>query len=273
MIKNQMTGRDWDGEAFNDCLARAGRVREGYWSAFVTLAWIASRCEAFVSATQIYEEENYASRGGLFTAAAWNTLNNEAGSRYGLAMSEAVGPLREALEAGHIPGGIARPQPADRSPRSKFQPIEPYQWKDWQRAFESDGLSLIPGLVDFAWPAEAVRRAFPISAGPVETGGVSSQVNKCFPDPLVQKKTARPTKPLSRRPGPKSKFKEKLFEIFKQRPGLLKQMSEKEMLTHVTTHWPDDNPPASARTVAAYWKEWSEARLSDVAKSRAELGS
>lgn len=157
---------DWLAEdylAFENCEARAGKVREGYWSPFSMLAWIVSRDERFVAATQLYEIERYANRGGPHTSTAWIVLSNVADARFGRAFSDAVEDLREALEAGHIDGGTA----IERATNSLIL-VPRHLWREWQRSFEHWGLVLIPGHYDFKWPSEAVRAAFPPDASPAK---------------------------------------------------------------------------------------------------------
>lgn len=88
-------------------IAAATTPREGFWTAWPTLAWIAPRDDRFTAATQTFEHNAYASRGGPHTAAAWMTLGDSAGERYGCTFSDAEASLREALEAGRLTGGIA----------------------------------------------------------------------------------------------------------------------------------------------------------------------
>ena len=149
---------DWDHRAFEERMDRAKqlRPREGYWSPFSTLGWIASRSEQFLAATQLFEEETYANRGSLFSASAWWTIGNEAGARFGMTLTGASDPLREALESGAILGGVAR-----NFSSGEMEEIKPHQWTDWAVAYKHQGLQLLPGYVDFKWPADAIRSAFP----------------------------------------------------------------------------------------------------------------
>ncbi len=147
---------NWAEATLAPYLATASAPREGFWTAWPTLAWIASRDDRFIAATQSFEHEAYANRGGPHSAAAWMTLGDSAGERYGCTFSDAEGSLREALETGRLTGGIA----VDAQEGSTV-PIERWQWTRWNRTFVTNGLSLLPGYVDFRWPSELVRSAFP----------------------------------------------------------------------------------------------------------------
>lgn len=150
--------RFWDHDLFEDCLHRAGKVREGYWSPFVTLAWVATGDEKFLAAVQIFEAETHANRGSLHAAAAWWTIGNEAGERFGATLTMASEALREALETGRCRGGIARDI---RS--GEVSPIDAHMWPSWSQAYIHEGLSLLPGRVDFKWPSAEVRKVAPIA--------------------------------------------------------------------------------------------------------------
>lgn len=149
----EQLGRNWDHDVFIECINRAGRVREGFWSPFSALAWISSRDDRFVAAAQLFEAQASDDKSGF---KSWWVIGNEAGERFDMTLTMACGPFREALEAGAIEGGIAR----DLSTGSVVE-IEVYKWTDWKAAFIHQGLQLIPGYVDFKWPADAIRAAFP----------------------------------------------------------------------------------------------------------------
>lgn len=149
--------RFWDHELFEDCFGRATKVREGYWSPFAALAWIASGDERFLAAVQLFETETHANRGSLHSAAAWWTIGNEAGERFGATLTMAGEALREALETGACKGGVARDIRT-----GEIAPVEPHMWPSWSQAYIHEGLSLIPGLVDFKWPSSEVRKVAPI---------------------------------------------------------------------------------------------------------------
>jgi hypothetical protein len=139
--------------------AASNPPREGYWSPFATLAWIVSRDDRFVAATQMFEEAHHSNRGALFSEISWVVLGNEANQRFGRNLSECCDDeLRPALEENRLEGGIAS-QLTGGAP----EVVARHQWVAWQRSANISGLVLIPGYVDFKWPSEAVRRAFPIS--------------------------------------------------------------------------------------------------------------
>jgi hypothetical protein len=159
------TGFEEDGLAFEDCLNRAGSPTEGYWSIFATLAWIVSRQDRFVAATQLFETERYADR-GVFCAFAWFALGNKAGELFGQTFSDAEAVLRDALQANRLGGGTG----IDMRSGECVQ-IERHQWRLWRRSFEARwGTLLIPGIHDIGWPSEAVRAAFPASTMGAEMG-------------------------------------------------------------------------------------------------------
>jgi hypothetical protein len=152
------TGLDEDAAALDDCLNRASMPSEGYWSVFATLAWIVSRQERFVAATQLFEVERHAER-GVFCAFAWHALGNKAGELFGQTFSDSESVLREALQANRLTGGTAIETCSGESVL-----IERHQWRLWRRVFETRwGTLLLPGFHDFAWPSEMVRLAFPAS--------------------------------------------------------------------------------------------------------------
>lgn len=151
---------DWDHAEFADCLARAGKPREGYWSAWSTLAWIATRDENFVAGAQLYEEEKRRTQGADFAFVMWWTLGNESGLRAGYTFTQAVVDLKEANETERLQGNAVNLQTGHR------EALHSTQWIDWTRSFEKDGLILVPGYADYHWSSAAARAAFvPNSAG------------------------------------------------------------------------------------------------------------
>lgn len=266
---------DWlaeDYSVFENCEARAGKVREGYWSPFPTLAWIVSRDERFTAATQLYEAENYANQGDLHTAAAWMVLGNIAGARYGRTFTDAAEELKEALEAGHIDGGTA----IERSTGNRIL-VPRQKWPDWHRTFENCGLVLIPGHYDFKWPSEAIcaPSAFPPNAtakplinaigsdGPDHT--LPPWNGKCAPDKV---------KRITNRPGPSKRPREirgALKPIFSRHHDRIAGMSERAMRDFVMPFWPPSaGSVPSSRTIKSHWDEHLEARARS---ARAESAS
>lgn len=144
-----------DYEALTKLEVEGERPNEGYWSPFVVGAWIGSRSESFVSAVQKYEREAMCARGGCYSAAAWLTIGNVMGERFDRTLTQSLDDLRLALERGEVPGGRAKS--VHGSPR----PVERYEWPEWRVAHNDGGVSILPGLVDFSWPSEEVRKAFP----------------------------------------------------------------------------------------------------------------
>lgn len=151
--------RAWDKAVFDDCLSRAERPRDGYWTTLATLAWIVSRDERFTAATQLFEVEQFVDRGSVYAAAAWMTLDNKAGEVGAQTLSDAEGDLREALESDRLRGGIA----IDTSTGESVE-IARREWVRWSRSFERNGLVLLPGFHAFRWPSEAVRLAYPAAS-------------------------------------------------------------------------------------------------------------
>ncbi len=144
-----------DMKVLEECLLQATTPREGLWPLFVVLAWVATRDEKFVAATQLYVTRCYADRGSLFSFAAWLCLGRAAEARGGIGFEAAVDQLREALEAGDLDGGQARSIMTDES-----APVPRHRWADWNASYESFGIVLIPGLYDFRWPSKAVLECF-----------------------------------------------------------------------------------------------------------------
>lgn len=151
-------------ECFAACLREASSPREGLWSIFVTLAWIAARDEHFVAASQLFEQRRHADRGSLFSLSVWHCLNNAASKRRGsISLVEAEQRLRVALEAGELEGGQAKRIGSDES---DF--VSTPRWADWKPEHLLSGVSLIPGLYDFRWLSPAVRNAFQAEQVPAQ---------------------------------------------------------------------------------------------------------
>jgi len=145
-----------DMKALEECLQVAEKPRKGFWTLFVVLAWIATRDEKFVAATQLYVTRNHADRGSLFSFAAWLCLGRAAEAREGgIGFEAAEDQLREALEAGRLDGGVARSLMTNKS-----APVSRDNWVNWDANYENFGIVLIPGLYDFRWPSEAVQAEF-----------------------------------------------------------------------------------------------------------------
>ncbi|MFC4293550.1 hypothetical protein ACFO0A_00600 [Novosphingobium tardum] len=157
-----------DALVLDDYLVQGLMPRAGYWSPFSALAWIASRADEYIAAVQTYEVDQHANLGGLHSSAAWTVLGDDAGARFGITFTEAARLLREALEEGRIVGAIAK-NLAD----GVTGPVEAYQWTDWSRTFIPEGLSLIPGFVDFKFPSKSIREGFPASNAAISRPSVS----------------------------------------------------------------------------------------------------
>lgn len=146
-----------DSEAFADCLKRSEFLQEGYWSAFVSAAWIATLDTKFTAAVQMFECERLGGRGGLFTDSVWLTIEHEAAERFGQSIGAALDEsLRAALERNEVKGGVAL-----LAGSTELKPIERHEWLAWRRQTTRQGLSLLPRLVDFRWPSEEILREFP----------------------------------------------------------------------------------------------------------------
>jgi hypothetical protein len=148
-----------DFEIFEDCLSSAGSPREGLWTFFVVLAWIATRNEKFTAAAQYYCEANSisADRGGPHAQGAYDILSAAvAQHQFGMGFRDAQLSLRNALETGNLREGIAK-----RGSETGRVTISVGDWADWQVTFDYQGISLIPGYYDFRWPSLQVRQAFP----------------------------------------------------------------------------------------------------------------
>lgn len=156
----------------DEYIEKAGTPREGFWSPFVTLAWIVSRRNDYVAAVQAYEVEYHANRGSIHSGAGWIVVGDDAGARFGLTLTDASELLREALESGRVDGGIA----TDRMGHTRK--IEVFEWTKWSCAFVHEGISLLPGLSDFKWPASAVRFAFPVRATSTTTTTPATQLTE-----------------------------------------------------------------------------------------------
>lgn len=150
---------DWiDSKLFNTCEAKAERVREGYWSAFVTLAWIVSRDEKFVAAAQLYESECQAEQSSVHSASAWMTLSSKVCARFNVSILAAEDDLREALESNRLAGGIATETESGR-----VIEVQRFQWTTCNRSFQTHGAPWGQALGYFHWPSDNVRGAFPAS--------------------------------------------------------------------------------------------------------------
>jgi hypothetical protein len=224
-----------DKATFAECLERAEMPREGYWTAYSTLAWIVSRDDRFVAATQLFEQQSYADR-AVHGAFVWRTLGTIAGQRFGKTYSDAEGELREALEAGSISGGIAtdlRTGIADLLPQ--------HRWTQWSRSFERVGLVLIPGFNDFKWPSEKVREAFPAA-------------------PLSQPK---PRPRLAAKSGPRKRpaaIAKGLKPIFERHHDLIAEMTTRQRHAHVLRFWAGDDKAPSVNAVERHWQSHLERR-------------
>ncbi|MDP3673639.1 MAG: hypothetical protein Q8R44_00865 [Novosphingobium sp.] len=160
---------DWDGPVLDEYVADAGVPREGYWTPYSVFAWIASRDNRIVAAVQAYEADHDANREGAFDA--WIALGDDTAARFGMNFTEASEKMREALESGRLTGGIA----TDARTGELVELQRPI-WTRWRCSFERAGLMLIPGLVDFQWPAKAVRQAFPAHPENVSISPATSNV-------------------------------------------------------------------------------------------------
>lgn len=152
---------EWDRAGIDDCLRRATLPREGLWSAWAALAWVASRNDHFVAAVQLYETEQHADRGEIYACSAWMTLGNKAGEVWGRSFTDAFADLKEALGGGQISASAIPGRFGQR------RVIEPFEWGDAKVAFESSGLWLIGGMHSLLFPAAQIRAAFKASGGPV----------------------------------------------------------------------------------------------------------
>lgn len=145
---------------FTDLLKEGGSPREGYWSPFVVLAWIATRSDIFVTAVQLYEDRYYANRGGPHSISAWAELSDSAELFSGVSFSTAMLELRQCLEADGLKGGIATEM------RSGIvREVLRFEWTQWKLDMNLPGISLLPGLLHFKWPSENVRIVFPAKIG------------------------------------------------------------------------------------------------------------
>ena len=163
---------DWDDpQSLDEYIARAGAPRGGYWTPYSVCAWVASRDDKFVAAVQAYEAEHHANRGSIHSSAAWVVLGDDAGARFGMNFTEAFEVLKEQLEDGRLPGGIAT-----NLRSGDVEPIERHRWHKAHRTFVYYGVSLLPEFVDFRWPAKAVREAFPARPQTVSISPAPSNV-------------------------------------------------------------------------------------------------
>lgn len=171
-----------EGSTFDEYLAEADRPREGYWSPFTTLAWIAARDPKLVAATQHYESAHHANHGSAHTAPAWMVISDRLEHHCGRSLDAALPDLLEALQADRVPGVVAREGRAD-APRD----VARREWQGgFKRAFQHWGLELLPGLHHFGFPSEAVRSAFPCA------GDCSAELPAA---PATELETAIPDRP------------------------------------------------------------------------------
>jgi hypothetical protein len=249
-----------DRHRFEDCYARATTPRMGYWAAWDVLAWIASRDERFVAATQLYTAEGYADYGGPHSFTAWTTLDAISGERYGCTFTDAREQLRTELEAGRLLGGAAR-----KSRTDEFVMLGVVHWLSWERSFENDGLHLVPGYTDFRWPAAAVIDAFPRrcggsnvnhgSCGGFQTGRLEERLHP----------TAAKRSPLAKRSGPPDEpWVAPMKNLFAKHHDRLTPLSETERLEFIRAHLPPSSKkPASSRALAKHWQRHLDRRARD----------
>lgn len=145
-----------DYSAFAACEGKAVHVVGGFWSVFVTCAWIVSRCEAFTAAVQLYEKQHCVDQGGTHAAAAWLVLGNVMGRRFDVTLTQALDQLRAAIGDGLIDPGSGYDRQENRE-----RVVERHEWRAMRVAYEAGGTSLVPGVYNLAWPSAGVRSAFP----------------------------------------------------------------------------------------------------------------
>lgn len=173
-----------DFEAFEECMADASAEMDGYWSPFAVLAWIASSGDVkFLGGVQAFEKRNHAHMGKPHSWPTWLVVGNWAGQAFGITFSDASEKLRVAMAANRIAGAIATDE---RS--GELVHLDRAIWTRWNIAHHNWGLSFIPGLVDFKWPAEAIQDAFPASQTVVRVSAkaTSGKYNNRRPTPQQQ---------------------------------------------------------------------------------------
>ena len=236
-----------DMKVLEDCLLQASTLRGGLWPLFVVLAWVATRDEKFVAATQLYVTRCYADRGSLFSFAAWLCLGRAAEARGGIGFEAAVDQLHEALEAGRLDGGQARSIVTDESAL-----VPRYRWADWDANYANFGIVLIPGFYDFRWPSEAVRQCFPVAVTALER--VSAVARPAVPTRTARKRHIKP--------GPKkrpAKIANALLPLFKRYHDLLVPMGKQGKHKFLSSFWVGSDPSLPApNTIEAYWKRYLE---------------
>lgn len=241
-----------DRNAIDVCIARATSPSKGNWSAWATLAWIASGGnEKFVHAVQLYEAEQIPADGDdIVAVTAWWTLNDAAERWFGHTFAGALDRLEEAAQS-NLPGGMAFSLEEER-----FVEVPPAEWNGWKQTFhERHGLTLVSGYHSFKWPSSAVRAAFPPRAPERAADG------------------GKPAEPRrGSKPGPKKRRNELsavMRPIFRRHHPHIVDMSRSQRHAYVLTHWSDGSiKKPSENTVEAHWRAHLERRAQE---ARAEL--
>lgn len=137
--------------------ASSPQLALGYWSPLVSGAWVSSRCENLTAAIQAFEEEQFVSRGGVYSIAAYWAVSDFLAKRNLINLTFAIGDLITSLEQGVINDATAR---AGRL--NAVRVVQRHEWRDYHGVHhESEGVSLLPNLYDFGFPSEEVMCAFP----------------------------------------------------------------------------------------------------------------
>ncbi|ASJ91258.1 hypothetical protein [Porphyrobacter sp. CACIAM 03H1] len=149
-----------DSEAFESITAGRDDLEGGFWSAFVTCAWVGSRCEAFTAKAQRFECEQRLDRGGVYSQAAWIVLSGAMRHRFGVSGKDALRRLQVAIGDRVLAAGSGLDLETGRS-----RDITPAEWARMTVIHDQHGTSLVPGVYGVSWSSTDVRAAFPSQAG------------------------------------------------------------------------------------------------------------
>lgn len=139
-------------EAFEEIAAGSDDLERSFWSAFVTCAWVGSRCEAFTAKAQHFERNEQVDRGGLYSWGAWSVLGGAMRHRFKVSNSDARRLIQNAIAGGALPtgGGVDV-----ETRRRRALTVE-----EWQE-IGLGGASLVRGVDKIMWSSADVVAAFP----------------------------------------------------------------------------------------------------------------
>jgi hypothetical protein len=206
-----------------------GDLVEGFWSAFVTCAWIGSRCREFTAKAQQFERDGLADLGGVYSATAWSVMGGALRHKFGVSDYDALRMVQQAIALNKLPAGGGFDKRAGQ--RREIANVE---WQEMKSPIhDHDGTSHLPGLYNIQWSSADVMAAFPHL--PAEADADAEAVSIV---PLVQSNVAPASPNWARRPA-------------KQRVASLFVFFEK-----AARHMPGGSDPRSADELFGDYEAW-----------------